>query len=205
MRTVHRDAALAGVDLLAQSPLAGGLRGLTRAIQGADDRLLCAAVRACTTGNSVLGILLLQRAPHEPEILRTLMVDEMWDRWVRVGGFAPVLGMGGEAAIAINVVQYLVIPGWAEGLERYQALMDTLLAQPAVCTPRPAATHQRPTVSHTTVPKPRDRSWPARHCAAPGARYGRSHGCPSRIFTASMAFTPISKGSALPRSTRKDG
>ncbi|MEV5009200.1 hypothetical protein AB0K74_43770 [Streptomyces sp. NPDC056159] len=80
----------------------------------------------------MLGILLLQRAPHEPEILRTLMADEMWDRWVRVGGFAPVLGMGGEAAIAITVVQYLVIPGWAAGLERYQALMDTLLGQPAV-------------------------------------------------------------------------
>ncbi|MFE7076484.1 hypothetical protein ACFU96_40995 [Streptomyces sp. NPDC057620] len=132
IRAAHRDAALAGVDLFAQSPMAGGLRGLLRAVQEADDRTLCAAVRACAKGNGVLGILLLQRAPNEPEILRPLMADEMWDQWVRVGGFAPVLGIGGEAALAISVVQYLLIPGWAEDLERYQALMDTLLARPAV-------------------------------------------------------------------------
>lgn len=137
IRAAHRNAALAGVDLFAQSPLADGLRGLIRAVQEADDRLLCAAVRACTKGNGVLGLLLIQRAPDEPEILRTLMADEMWDRWVRVGGFAPVLGMGGEAAVAVNIVQYLVVPGWSEGLERYQAVMDTLLAQPA--TRHPAA------------------------------------------------------------------
>ncbi|MFE9769451.1 hypothetical protein ACFYPC_33865 [Streptomyces sp. NPDC005808] len=131
IRIAHRDAALAGVDLLAQSPMAGGLRGLIRAVREADDQRLCAAVRACTKGSGALGILLMQRAPDEPEILRTLMADVMWDQWVRVGGFVPVLGMGGEAAIAINVVYYLVIPGWAEDLERYQGLMDTLLAQPA--------------------------------------------------------------------------
>ncbi|WP_329550613.1 hypothetical protein [Streptomyces sp. NBC_00696] len=130
LRAAHREAALAGVDLLAESPLAGGLRGLVRAVQEADDRTLCAAVRTCTKGNGALTILLLQRAPSEPEILRTLMADVMWDQWARIGGCAPVLGLGGEAAIAINVVQYLVIPGWAEDLERYQALMDTLLAQP---------------------------------------------------------------------------
>jgi hypothetical protein len=52
-------------------------------------------------------------------------------QWVRVG-FAPVLGIGGEAAIAMSVIQRLLLPGWAEGLERYQTLMDTLLAQPPV-------------------------------------------------------------------------
>ncbi|MDX2757420.1 hypothetical protein [Streptomyces europaeiscabiei] len=130
IRAAHRDAALAGFDLFAQSPVAGGLRGLIRAVQEADDRTLCEAVRACTKGSGAVGILLMQRAQDEPEILRALMADEMWDQWVRVGGFVPVLGMGGEAAVAINVVQYLVIPGWAEGLERYQALMETLLAQP---------------------------------------------------------------------------
>lgn len=131
IRAAHRDAALAGVDLFAHSPMAGGLRGLIRAVQEADDQRLCAAVRACTKGNGALAMLLLQRAPSEPEILRPLMADEMWDQWVRVGGFAPVLGMGGEAAIAISVAQHLIIPGWAEGLERYQALMDTLLAPPS--------------------------------------------------------------------------
>ncbi len=129
IRAAQRDAALAGVDLFAQSPMAGGLRGLIRAVHEADDRTLCAAVRACTKGSGAVGIL-MQRAQEEPEILRTLMADEMWDQWVRVGGFVPVLGMGGEAAVAINVVQYLVIPGWAQDLERYQALMDALLGQP---------------------------------------------------------------------------
>ncbi|MFF2431614.1 hypothetical protein [Streptomyces mirabilis] len=131
MRAVHRDAALAGVDLFSQSPLAGGLRGLIRTVQESDDRLLSTAARACTKGNGALSILLLQRAPEDPEILRTLMADVMWHQWVRVGGFAPVLGIGGEAAIALNVVQYLTIPGWAADLERYQQLMDTLLSRPS--------------------------------------------------------------------------
>ncbi|GAX57532.1 hypothetical protein [Streptomyces olivochromogenes] len=131
MRAVHRDAALAGVDLFSQSPLAGGLRGLIRTVQESDDRLLSAAARACTKGNGALSILFLQRAPEDPEIPRTLMADVMWHQWVRVGGFAPVLGIGGEAAIALNVVQYLTIPGWAADLERYQQLMDAL-AGPAL-------------------------------------------------------------------------
>ncbi|MDX3800486.1 hypothetical protein [Streptomyces sp. SAS_272] len=74
--------------------------------------------------------MLMAHAATEPEILRTLMADEMWDQWVRVG-YAPVLGIGGEAAVAMSVLQHLVMPGWAEGLERYQILMDTLLAQSA--------------------------------------------------------------------------
>ncbi|MEV2198275.1 hypothetical protein AB0I02_45960 [Streptomyces phaeochromogenes] len=79
--------------------MAGGLRGLIRAVQEADDQTLCAAVRACTKGTGAVGIL-LQRAQDEPEVLRALMADEMWDQWVRVGGFATILGIGGEAAIA---------------------------------------------------------------------------------------------------------
>ncbi|MEU9370731.1 hypothetical protein AB0D71_39990 [Streptomyces avermitilis] len=128
MRTMNREAALKGIDLFAQSPLADGLRGLVRAVQEADDRVLCAAVRACTKGNAVLSTLLIQRAPDDPAILQTLMDDEMWDQWARVGGFAPVLGVGGEAAIALNVFQYLTLPRWAGDLERYLTLMDTLLA-----------------------------------------------------------------------------
>ncbi|MEV6179964.1 hypothetical protein [Streptomyces sp. NPDC052015] len=111
--------------------MAGGLRSLIRAVQDADDPTLCAAVGACTKGTGALGILLLQRVADDPNILRTLMADEMWNLWVRVEGFAPILGIGGEAAIAINVVQDLLIPGWAEGLERYQALIETLLARSA--------------------------------------------------------------------------
>jgi hypothetical protein len=105
LRAAHCDAALTGTDLFAHSPMAEGMRGLIRAVQEADDQRLCAAVRDCTKGSGALGILLLQRIPHEPEILQTLMAHEMWDQWVRVGGFVPVLGMGGEAAVALSVVQ----------------------------------------------------------------------------------------------------
>ncbi|WP_445282598.1 hypothetical protein [Streptomyces sp. DSM 118148] len=129
IRAVQRDAALAGDDSFAQFPLAHGLPGLIRAIQEADGQRLCAAVLACTKATTALTILVPHVVANEPEILRTLMADEMWDLWVRVG-FAPVLGTGGEAATAMSVVQHLHFPGWAEGLERYQALMDTLLAQP---------------------------------------------------------------------------
>ncbi|MFF1595517.1 hypothetical protein ACFVY0_47000 [Streptomyces sp. NPDC058286] len=130
MRTVDREAALEGIDLFARSPLADGLRGVVRAVQEADDRVLCSAVRACTKGNVVLSTLLIHRAPANPSILRTLMDDVMWDQWARVGGCAPVLGIGGEAAIALNVFQYLALPGWAADLERYLELMDALLAEP---------------------------------------------------------------------------
>ncbi|MFD6295826.1 hypothetical protein ACFWFU_13565 [Streptomyces sp. NPDC060235] len=130
LRAMNRKAALKGIDLFAQSPLADGLRGIVRTVQDADDALLCAAVRACTKGSGALSILLIQRAPQDPGILRTLMDDVMWDQWVCLGGCVPVLGIGGEAAIALNVFQYLTLPGWAEDLERYLTLMDTLLAQP---------------------------------------------------------------------------
>ncbi|MFC4463791.1 hypothetical protein ACFPH6_04230 [Streptomyces xiangluensis] len=85
IRTAHCDASLTGVDLFAHSPMADGLRGLIRTVQEADDQRLCSAVRACTKGSGILGILLIQRAPYEPQILRTLMADEMWEQWVRVG------------------------------------------------------------------------------------------------------------------------
>lgn len=80
-------------------------------------------------GDGAVGILLLQRVPNEPEILQTLMADEMCDQRVRVGGFVPLLGRGGQTPIALSVVLHLVVPGWAERLERYQTLMDALLAR----------------------------------------------------------------------------
>ncbi|WP_316784340.1 hypothetical protein [Streptomyces sasae] len=129
IRTAQRDAALAGDDMFAQSPLAGGLPGIIRAIQEADGQRRGTGGLACTKASTAL-TMLLAYAGKEPEILRTLMADEMWDQWVRVG-FAPVLGIGGEVAVAMSVFQHLLMPEWAEGLERYQALMDTLLAQPA--------------------------------------------------------------------------
>ncbi|MEH0589858.1 hypothetical protein QA942_39835 [Streptomyces sp. B21-106] len=129
IRAAQCRAALAGVDLFAQSPLAAGLPGMIRAVREADGQALCTAVLACTKASTAL-TMLLTYAVNEPEILRTLMADEMWDQWVRVG-FAPVLGVGGEVAVAMSVFQHLLMPGWADGLERYQALMDTLLAQHA--------------------------------------------------------------------------
>ncbi|MFJ2651857.1 hypothetical protein ACIO1C_34675 [Streptomyces sp. NPDC087420] len=129
IRAAQREAALAGEDLFAQSPLAGGLPGIVRAVREADGERLCTAVLACIKASTALTVL-LARAVNEPEILRTLMADGMWDQWVRVG-YAPVLGIGGEVAVAMSVFQHLLMPGWAEGLERYQTLMDTLLTQPA--------------------------------------------------------------------------
>ncbi|WP_019070639.1 hypothetical protein [Streptomyces hokutonensis] len=129
IRAAQREAALAGEDLFAQSPLAGGLPGLIRAVQEADGERLRTAVLACTKATMALSML-LAHAVNEPEILRTLMAHEMWDQWVRVG-YAPVPGVGGEVAVVMSVVQHLLTPGWAEDLERYQTLMDTLLAQPA--------------------------------------------------------------------------
>ncbi|MGX9891223.1 hypothetical protein [Streptomyces sp. NPDC002276] len=129
IRAAQRDAALAGVDLFAQSPLADGLPGLMRAVREADGKRLCTAVLACTKASTAL-TMLLAHAVTEPEILRTLMAHEMWDQWVRVG-YAPVPGVGGEVAVSMSVFQHLLMPEWAEGLERYQTLMDTLLTQPA--------------------------------------------------------------------------
>lgn len=45
-----RVAALGGIGRFAQFLMAGGLCGLIRAVQEADDRLLCVAERACATG-----------------------------------------------------------------------------------------------------------------------------------------------------------
>ncbi|MFJ9250502.1 hypothetical protein [Streptomyces sp. NPDC101776] len=129
IRTVQREAALAGDDLFAQSPLADGLPGLMRTVREADGERLCTAVLACTKASAALTVL-LPRMVTDPEILRALMADEMWDQWVRVG-FAPVLGVSGEAAVSMSVIQHLLMPEWAEALERYQTLMGTLLTQPA--------------------------------------------------------------------------
>ncbi|MEU5273308.1 hypothetical protein [Streptomyces hygroscopicus] len=62
------------------------------------------------------------------------MDDVMWDHWVRAGGIAPA-GRLGEAAITLSTVQYLLVPGWAGDLHRYQNRMDRLLAAPT--TPAP--------------------------------------------------------------------
>ncbi|MGW8955613.1 hypothetical protein [Streptomyces sp. NPDC055709] len=125
IRTMHREAELAGDDLMAQSPMADGLPGLIRAVVTADDRQLCAAVRVCTKASGTLWML-WQRAVNEPDVLSQLMSDVTWDQWARAGGLAPQ-GVVGEAAIAISTVQYLLTPDWAKDLDRYLALMTTLL------------------------------------------------------------------------------
>ncbi|MEU0195942.1 hypothetical protein ABZ250_40020 [Streptomyces afghaniensis] len=132
----HIAADQAGTDLRALSPLAHGLPGLVRALERADARLLCEAVRACTKASSTLMKLLLERA--DVETLAELMSDVMWDQWVRTGGIAPASRLG-EAAITLSTVQYLLVPDWAEDLHRYQNRMDRLLAAPTAPTP-----HDRP-------------------------------------------------------------
>ncbi|MFD5489478.1 hypothetical protein ACFWIV_28890 [Streptomyces virginiae] len=131
IRAAYHQAALAGVDLMAESPLATGYVGLIQAVENADDERLCAAVRACTRASGTLAVLWI-RAGQNPGVVPRLMNDVMWDQWVRVGGLAPG-GAGGEAAIAINTVQYLVLPGWANDLHRYQAFMDSLINTPGAC------------------------------------------------------------------------
>ncbi|MER5417250.1 hypothetical protein [Streptomyces virginiae] len=126
IREAHRQAELAGTDLMAQSPMAEGMSGMVHTIESADDGQLCAAVRRCTKASGVLGVL-MQRAVYEPEILAWLMRDAMWDQWARVGGIAPD-GAVGAAAVAISTFQYLAMPDWAADLERYLALMNTMLA-----------------------------------------------------------------------------
>ncbi|WP_206283108.1 hypothetical protein [Streptomyces chilikensis] len=68
-----------------------------------------------------------------------LMNDAMWDQWVRAGGIAPANRLG-EAAITLSTVQYLLVPGWAGDLHRYQESMDSMLPAPTAPTPagRPA-------------------------------------------------------------------
>jgi hypothetical protein len=128
----HLAADHAGTDLRAHSPLAHGLPGLVRALERADARVLCEAARACTRASSTLIKLLLERA--DAEMLTVLMDDVMWDHWVRAGGLAPASRLG-EAAITLSTVQYLLVPGWAEDLHRYQDRMVRLLAAPT--TPAP--------------------------------------------------------------------
>jgi hypothetical protein len=127
----HIAADQAGTDLRALSPLAHGLPGLVRALERADARVLCEAVRACTKASSTLMKLLLERA--DVETLAELMSDVMWDQWVRTGGIAPASRLG-EAAITLSTMQYLLVPDWAEDLHRYQDRMDRLLAAPTVPT-----------------------------------------------------------------------
>jgi hypothetical protein len=123
IRAVDAAASHAGVDLAAASPLADGLPGLIRAVR----EVLCEAVETCSKGSSALATVMMQRSPDDPEVLSTLVRDVMWDQWAGVSGIAPV-GRLGEAAIALSTVQYLVVPGWAEDLRRYQVLMESLLS-----------------------------------------------------------------------------
>ncbi|GAA0574639.1 hypothetical protein [Streptomyces mordarskii] len=117
-RETHRRAQLAGVDLLAGDLFfREGLPGVLRAVETADDRLLCAAVRACTAASSMLWKV-LKRAMYEPELLLWLMSHEMWDKWVRECGFVPN-GVAGEAALALSTVHYLIDPDRAEDLDRF--------------------------------------------------------------------------------------
>ncbi|MFF8387333.1 hypothetical protein ACF053_27335 [Streptomyces kanasensis] len=124
----HLAADHAGDDVRTPSPLAHGLPGWVSAVEHADAHLLCEAVRACTKASSTLAKLLLERA--DAQVLAVLMDDIMWDHRVRAGGLAPA-GRLGEAAIALSTVQYLLVPGWAQDLRRYQDRMDRLLAAPA--------------------------------------------------------------------------
>jgi hypothetical protein len=97
----HLAADQAGTDLRAVSPLTHGLPGLVRALEQADARLLCEAVRACTKASSTLLKLLLESA--DAEMLAVLMGDVMWDQWVRAGGIAPVSRLG-EGAITLSAI-----------------------------------------------------------------------------------------------------
>ncbi|MET7542228.1 hypothetical protein [Streptomyces sp. NPDC005507] len=75
----HLVADKAGTDLRALPPLAHGLPGLVHALEQADARLLCEAVRSCTKASSTLMKLLLECA--DVEMLTVLMDDVMWDQW----------------------------------------------------------------------------------------------------------------------------
>jgi len=126
LRQAHVQAGLAGTDLLAQEPLARGASCMVHTVETADDRALCHAVLICTCATDALTKLML-RAPDEPMIMDLLMADEMWLRWGHVGGITPE-GKPGMAAVAINTYQYLTMPEWAAGLDRYLSFMNYLLA-----------------------------------------------------------------------------
>ncbi|MEU0235594.1 MULTISPECIES: hypothetical protein [unclassified Streptomyces] len=125
LRTAHRQAELAGTDLLARSPWAQGILGMVRTVETADDRDLCHAVHICTRATGVLEVL-MRRAPEKPEILAHLSGDEMWQRWAVVGGILPTEMAPSLAAVALNAVQYLADPDWAAELERYLSFMYSL-------------------------------------------------------------------------------
>ncbi|MFE9007523.1 hypothetical protein ACFYOY_36290 [Streptomyces sp. NPDC007875] len=126
LRETHRRAQLAGVDILADYPfITQGLPGMLRAVETADDQLLCAAVRACTAASSTLWEV-LKRARDNPELLLWLMSHVMWDKWVRHSGFVPD-GVAGEAALALSTVYFLTDPDWAQDLGRFVQDMHTVL------------------------------------------------------------------------------
>ncbi|MEU5069117.1 hypothetical protein AB0G95_34320 [Streptomyces virginiae] len=120
----HREAELAGVNLLAQSPWSQGIPGMVRTVETADDRDLCHAVFTCTLATGVLHEM-LRRSAGEPAIFARLTGDVMWRQWAMVGGRTPE-GAPGLAAVALNTVQYLLEPDWAAELRRYMSLMHTL-------------------------------------------------------------------------------
>ncbi|MFE1892670.1 hypothetical protein [Streptomyces microflavus] len=122
LRTRYREAELSGIDPMQSSPMRDGLPGLMRAVDEATDERLCAAVQACTKGSAIVGEL-FQRAPAR---IPHLMNDVMWGQRVLVGGLAPD-GKAGEAGIAIATVTHLLVPGWAEDLDRYTAVMTSYL------------------------------------------------------------------------------
>lgn len=126
LREAHRQAELAGIDLLAQSPWAQGILGMVRTIEAAEDQDLCHAVHICTRASGVLEVL-MRRAPEKPEILTYLTGDEMWQRWALVGGILPTEGAPSLAAVALNTYQYLADPDWAAELDRYLSFMCGLL------------------------------------------------------------------------------
>ncbi|WP_331723772.1 hypothetical protein OG592_44485 (plasmid) [Streptomyces avidinii] len=125
IREAHRQAELAGIDLLAQSPWAQGISGMVRTVERADDRILCHAVHTCARATFVLKAL-MRYAPGEPEILVRLMEDVMWERWGRFAGVTPE-GVPGLAALALDTFRCLADLDWAVELERYLVFMHTLL------------------------------------------------------------------------------
>ncbi|MFE6153614.1 hypothetical protein [Streptomyces sp. NPDC057889] len=80
IRECHRKSELDGKDLMAQSPLAQGLNGLTTKLEQAPDQELCRAVGQCAKASAFLSEV-FKRADADPEILRRLMEHHMWDQW----------------------------------------------------------------------------------------------------------------------------
>ncbi|MEU7115058.1 hypothetical protein [Streptomyces sp. NPDC046182] len=215
IRAAHREAELAGVDLMAQSPMADGLRGLMRFVEQTDDRLLCAAVRACTRASGTLAVL-WTRAVENLELVHHLMADVMWDQWVRVGGLAPN-GAAGEAAVAISTVQYLAASGWADDLHRFQNVMDNLLDPGSVPRDsgrqRPSALrwilqvkppHERPRPSPPAPPPPAGRPGSATE-SRPGVLLPRPPLVPRRSISGMTAAGRGRRAQGVRRGLRDHG